>query len=56
MRSFIKGRLILVRMILLIAVLALLTVGIATIYAVEHPADADEDAQNREWADFLKIF
>ncbi len=40
MFGFLKGRLILVRIILLAAALTLLSVGIATIYAVGHPAEA----------------
>jgi len=54
MPSFIKGRLVLVRMTLLVAVLALLAVGIATIYSVEHPAQPSGDAQNRDLGNYWK--
>ena len=40
MFSFLKGRLVIVRIILLTAALALVTVGIATIYSLGNPAEA----------------
>jgi len=52
MRSFIKGRLVFVRMTLLVAVLALFAVGIATIYAVEHPAQASAGLQNKDLGNY----
>jgi len=45
MVNFLKGRLIIVRVILLGAVLALLALGIATIYAVGEPAEASAPTQ-----------
>jgi rod shape determining protein RodA len=41
MFDFLKGRLIFVRMVLLTATLSLIVIGIATIYAVGHPAQPD---------------
>jgi cell division protein FtsW (lipid II flippase) len=52
MRSFIQGRLVIARMTLLVAVLALLAVGIATIYAVEHPAQPREEDLSRELGNY----
>lgn len=40
MFNFLKGRLLPVRLIMIAAALALVAVGIATIYAIGHPADA----------------
>lgn len=44
MFGFLKGRLTLVRIVMLAATMALIAVGIAAIYAVGHPADADPAA------------
>ena len=41
MYRFFQGRLIIVRLIMLTAALTLIAVGIVTIYAVDHPAEAD---------------
>ena len=41
MYEFLKGRLIVVRLTLLAATLALVAVGIASIYSVGHPAERE---------------
>lgn len=45
MHNFLKGRLIVVRLILLAAALSLLAIGIAAIYSVGHPAEASPRQQ-----------
>ena len=45
MFNFLKGRLIIVRIILLVSVLGLLSFGISTIYSVGHPAEASVASQ-----------
>ncbi|AQT67070.1 Cell division protein FtsW [Anaerohalosphaera lusitana] len=42
MKSFLHGRLVIVRLIMLAAMLSLVAIGIATIYASGHPAEVDE--------------
>ena len=54
MYSFLKGRLIVVRLILLTAVLALVVVGIAAIYSVGHPAESSPAGQTDDLANFWK--
>ncbi|HDZ69093.1 MAG TPA: rod shape-determining protein RodA [Phycisphaerales bacterium] len=54
MYSFLKGRLIVVRLILLAAVLALVAVGIAAIYSVGHPAESSPAGQTDDLANFWK--
>jgi len=50
MFSFLKGRLAAVRFILLVAALALLAIGIATIYSLGHPAEpASPGASDLAW-------
>ncbi len=53
MFGFLKGRLILVRIIMIAATMALIAIGIATIYAVGHPAEA-EKAASPELANYWK--
>jgi len=43
MENFLKGRLLATRLILLIAILALVSAGIANIYATAHPAEKSPD-------------
>ena len=45
MHNFLKGRLIVVRLILLAAALALVAIGIAAIYSVGHPAESSPASQ-----------
>ena len=52
MFGFLKGRLIIVRLILLAAATALVVAGIATIYSVGHPAESSSAAQADNLADF----
>ena len=54
MYNFLTGRLIFVRIILLLAVLALIAIGIAAIYAVGNPADTSSTANNDEIANSWK--
>jgi len=54
MFNFLKGRLIFVRLCLLAATLALVTIGIATIYSVGHPAEPSPASQTSEWANCWK--
>ena len=46
MYNFLKGRLIVVRFILLVAALALVAIGIAVIYSVGHPAESSPASQD----------
>ena len=50
MFNFLKGRLIFVRLCLLAAAVALVAVGIATIYSVGHPAELSQAGQTGEIA------
>jgi len=45
MFNFLKGRLVAVRLCLLSAVLALIAIGIATIYGIGHPSEASPSSQ-----------
>ena len=54
MYNFFQGRLLPVRCVLLAAVLALLLLGLATIYAVGHPAQAPTTAETTALAAFWK--
>ena len=54
MYSFLKGRLIPIRLIMIAAVLILIAVGIATIYSVGHPADTDPSDANSVLAGLWK--
>jgi len=54
MQNFLKGRLILVRLGLLSAVLVLVAAGIATVYAVGHPEQAGTGAGPGEFAGLWK--
>ena len=54
MWSFLRGRLIFVRLCLLAAALALVAVGIATIYSVGHPSDPSQASQTGELASYWK--
>ena len=51
MLNFLKGRLIAVRLVLLAAAVALLTIGIAAIYSVGHPAQTGTANAGDEFAD-----
>ncbi len=48
MYNFLKGRLIVVRLFLLAAALALIAIGIATIYAIGHPAEVSPAGQTED--------
>jgi cell division protein FtsW (lipid II flippase) len=48
MHGFLKGRLLLVRLCLLAAVLILIGIGIATIYSAGNPAEHSPDSQVRD--------
>jgi cell division protein FtsW (lipid II flippase) len=48
MFNFLKGRLLFTRFVLLSAALALLTIGIATIYAIGNPAESSPSAQSAD--------
>jgi cell division protein FtsW (lipid II flippase) len=52
MFGFLRGRLILVRIILLAAALTLIVIGIATIYAVGHPAEAGAGSKTGDLGGF----
>jgi len=54
MYNFMKGRLILVRITLLTAALALVAIGIAAIYSVGHPTDYSAAAQTAGLAHYWK--
>jgi cell division protein FtsW (lipid II flippase) len=54
MWNFLKGRLIFVRICLLAAVLALVAIGIATIYSVGHPAESSPVGQAGDLANYWK--
>ena len=54
MYSFLKGRLIIIRVILLAATLALLAVGIMVIYSVGNPADPGPATQTADLANLWK--
>jgi rod shape determining protein RodA len=54
MLGFLKGRLIIVRLALLACALALVGVGIATLYAVGHPAEPSSAAQTGDLTHFWK--
>ena len=57
MYNFLKGRLLFVRICLLAAALALLAIGMATIYAVGHPAEQSPASDTAELViDFKKQF
>ena len=50
MYNFLKGRLIIVRLCLMAAVLILIAIGIATIYSVDHPAELSPASQTDDSA------
>ena len=50
MYNFLKGRLIIVRLCLMAAVLILIAIGIATIYSVDHPAEFSPATQTDDSA------
>ena len=52
--DILKGRLIMVRLILLLAAASLLAIGIATIYAIGHPAELGAAAQTADLANLWK--
>jgi len=54
MPNFLKGRLIVVRLILLVAALALVAIGIATIYSVGHPAESSPASRAGDLGIFWK--
>jgi len=54
MHNFLKGRLALIRLILLAAVLALVAVGVAAVYSVGHPAQPGPAGQTGELAVYWK--
>jgi cell division protein FtsW (lipid II flippase) len=54
MFKFLKGRLIFVRLCLLAATLALVAIGIVTIYSVGHPADPSPVSRTGELASYWK--
>ena len=54
MYNFLKGRLIIVRLCLLAATLALIAVGIAAIYSVGHPAEPSPESRTSELANLWK--
>lgn len=54
MHTLIKGRLMAVRLTLLVAVVALLAIGIATIYSVGHPAEASPVSQTGDLSNLWK--
>ncbi len=54
MYSFLQGRLIIIRVILLTATLALLAVGVMVIYSVGHPADPGPATQTADLANLWK--
>jgi cell division protein FtsW (lipid II flippase) len=54
MYKFLRGRLLLVRLILITASLALLAIGIVAIYAVGHPCEASPASRAGFFADFWK--
>jgi cell division protein FtsW (lipid II flippase) len=54
MDNFLKGRLIVVRLILLATVFALVGIGVLTIYAVSHPAESTPVADTAKLAVFWK--
>ena len=45
MYNFLKGRLVVVRLSLLVTTLILVAIGIVTIYSVGHPADSGPNSQ-----------
>jgi len=51
MYNFLKGRLVVVRIALLVAALTLVAIGIATIYSVGHPAEFSLASQTRDFED-----
>jgi len=54
MYDFLKGRLVLIRLVLLASVLALIAVGILIIYAVGNPAESTNGPGTGELSDFWK--
>jgi len=54
MQNFLKGRLILVRITLLVAATALVAIGIATIYSLGHPAQPGPTSQTADLAIYWK--
>lgn len=54
MRNFLKGRLLAVRVVLLATTLALLGIGLATIYAIGHPAESSAASDAEVWAGHWK--
>lgn len=54
MYGFLRGRLLLVRLILIAAALALLAIGIVAIYAVGHPAEVSPASKAAFFAEFWK--
>lgn len=54
MLNFLKGRLVAVRLCLLIAALVLIGVGIATIYSVGHPAEPSPASQSEDLSGYWK--
>ena len=54
MFSFLKGRLVAVRVCLLAAALILICIGIATIYAVGHPAESSSAPQKEDLSGYWK--
>jgi len=54
MYEFLKGRLILVRLIMLSAALALIAIGVATVYSLGHPAQPTAASQTGDLSIFWK--
>jgi rod shape determining protein RodA len=54
MRNFLKGRLLLVRACLLAVTFLLVGIGLATLYAVSHPAEASPASDAAELVGYLK--
>lgn len=54
MFGFLHGRLIWVRICLLLCTLLLIVIGIATVYAVGHPADPSPVSRADRWAGYFK--
>ena len=50
MYELLKGRLMIVRLVLLVATLALVAMGIAAIYSIGHPAQASPASQAGKWS------
>ena len=54
MYGFLKGRLLVVRLVLLLAALALIVIGILNIYSLGHPEKPNPDKETKELAGYWK--